>query len=195
MRPYLFFGWAIFIFFDCNTKPEKNPISDSKVKRVFFPDTVLSPQPILSEFVQSYLKVNDSIIALTETKVIDGTGGPVKENQTILIEGNKITEVGKISIPENAKIINCKGKTIIPGIVGTHNHTHMPGIPILHYSFPRLYLGSGVTTIQTTGAAAPYVEKNIANRIEAGGMFGPDVIHTGPYFTGEGGSPGDDHSR
>lgn len=145
-----------------------------------------------SDYVKGYLSYDSLSIALVGVKVIDGTGGATKTDQTVLIEEDRITALGpsdSVQIPAGTEILNLAGRTVIPGIVGTHNHTHMPGIPILSYTAPRLYLASGVTTIQTTGSAAPYAEQNLAGHIQRGFVPGPDIIHTGPYITGKGGSP------
>ncbi len=154
--------------------------------------TLFPAQPDYNKAVRSYLKVDTPYIALVGAKLIDGTGRASSPSQTILIEKNKIIAVGQVdsvSIPPNAKQFDMRGKTIIPGLVGTHNHMHMPGIPLLYYTAPRMYLAAGVTTIQTTGSAAPYAEMNIAAAIDRGDRAGPDIFHTGPYFTGEQGSP------
>ena len=94
-----------------------------------------------------------------------------------------------MAIPDEANVLKLPGRTVIPGIIGTHNHLHMPGIHFMPYTAPRMYLGSGVTTIQTTGSASPAREKKLADAIREGEAVGPEVMHTGPYFTGPGGSP------
>jgi len=54
------------------------------------------------------------------------------------------------------------------------------------YSFPRLYLAGGVTTIRTTGSLEPYTDLEIKKSIEAGQMPGPKIHVTGPYLEGTG---------
>ena len=150
------------------------------------------PRTEYSEFVSQYVTVNAPTIALVDVKVIDGTGAPAKAGQTILLEGGYIKAVGpagSVSIPLEAEILDFESHTVIPGIVGTHNHLHMPRIPFMGFSASRLYLGSGVTTIQTTGAASPEREKILADSIHAGLLPGPDIFHTGPYINGIDGSP------
>jgi hypothetical protein len=58
----------------------------------------------------------------------------------------------------------------------------------LQFSAPRLYLGSGVTTIRTTGGTSPYHEINMKRGIERGQIPGPRMHLTGPYLTGMGGA-------
>jgi hypothetical protein len=54
------------------------------------------------------------------------------------------------------------------------------------FSFPRLYLASGVTTIRTTGSLEPYTDLEVKKKIDAGEMPGPKIHVTGPYLEGAG---------
>jgi len=66
---------------------------------------------------------NTKIKAIKAGRLIDGNGGAVVENATILIENNKIKAVGKdISIPQDAEIIDASGKTVMPGMIDAHMH-------------------------------------------------------------------------
>jgi imidazolonepropionase-like amidohydrolase len=82
------------------------------------------------------------------------------------------------------------GHTALPGIVGMHDHLFYPaGNGIYHdmlFSFPRLYLALGVTTIRTTGSLEPYADLEVKKSIEAGKIPGPKMNATGPYMEGEG---------
>src|SRR5664279_922171 len=77
--------------------------------------------------VRQFITDSAKIIALVDTKIIDGTGGPSKANQTIIITNGHIAQIGKVKdirIPEGADIINCTGKTVIPGMVMLHEHLY-----------------------------------------------------------------------
>ncbi len=83
------------------------------------------PSAHLVEGVREYVAVDAEIIALKDATVIDGTGAPARPGQTILIEGGRITSVGPsgdVEIPEGAEVIDAAGHTVIPGLVGLHNH-------------------------------------------------------------------------
>ncbi|WP_239057480.1 amidohydrolase family protein [Muricauda sp. TY007] len=124
--------------------------------------------------------------------VVDGTGAVLKEDQTIVIKHGLFEAIGgptEIKVPRNAKILDLKGKTIIPGIVGMHNHLHIPRFPDVGDVAAKLYLASGVTTIQTCGAASPNNEIALSNTIEKGMQIGPDIIPSAPFITGKGGNP------
>ncbi|MDF9798696.1 imidazolonepropionase-like amidohydrolase [Catalinimonas alkaloidigena] len=149
-------------------------------------------QTELSKEVRKYIVYDEPMIAITQVKLLDGLGSPALENQTVLIRNGYFEEIGEVNdmkIPEGAKVIEGRGKTIIPGIVGVHNHLHMPGQPFMGSTASKLYLAAGVTTIHTCGAASPYEEVALAEQIEKGEAIGPDIITSGPYFTGPGGNP------
>jgi enamidase len=156
---------------------------------------VFSASPATAQDFEELVAVNGPLIALTHAKLIDGLGVPALEDHTILIEGERITAVGPSSavrIPPGAEVVDLTGHTVIPGLIGLHNHSYYTGgagrSAQLSFSGSRLYLASGVTTIRTTGARAPYEELNLSRDIEAGRAVGPTMFTTGPYLTGEQGS-------
>ncbi|WKN30186.1 amidohydrolase family protein [Porifericola rhodea] len=151
-----------------------------------------SSRDSLSKNVRPYLSYDEDLIALTHAILVDGSGRTAQEEQTIIIDKGYFKEVGPtatVKIPSQAKVINLAGKTVVPGIVGVHNHLHMPGISFLGEAAAYLYLASGVTTIQTCGAASPYQELELAAQIKKGQIAGPEIINSAPYISGEGGNP------
>lgn len=147
---------------------------------------------LISDSLQSYLKYKAGTIAFTEVNVIDGLGGPVKKNQTVIIENGQFLSIGNhgtIQIPSNALQVNLRGKTMIPGLVGMHNHLHFPQFPEIGEVSAKLYLAAGVTTIQTCGAASADEELRLSNRISNGQFPGPEIIPSAPFITGPGGNP------
>jgi len=61
--------------------------------------------------------------AMKDGRLIDGTGAEPIERATVIIEGSKIKAVGKdIEIPNGAKVIDCTGKTVMPGLIDSHMH-------------------------------------------------------------------------
>jgi imidazolonepropionase-like amidohydrolase len=142
---------------------------------------------------REFVTVSDAVVALTNVTVIDGTGAPPARNQTIVTQGGKIANVGpasSVSVPAGAKTIDLRGSTVIPGIVGMHDHLFYNAVggrqTITSFSAPRLYLGAGVTTIRTAGTISPYNDIATKRAIEAGQEPGPRVYITAPYITGNG---------
>jgi hypothetical protein len=129
-------------------------------------------------------------IALTGATLIDGTGAPPKTGMTVLIQGQRIQAVGKdgeVKIPEGAQQVSLAGKTVLPGYVMLHEHFFYPTGLLTYanmpYSFPRLYLAGGVTTLRTGGSINPYADLGIKQWIDAGHAVGPHMFITGPYLT------------
>src|ERR1041384_6075043 len=129
----------------------------------------------LAAQVREYVAVDTSLLALTLVLLVDGTGGAPKSDQTIVIRAGRIAAVGpagSVAIPAGARVMDMNGSTVIPGIIGMHDHLFYPaagGRAVqMSYTGPRLYLGSGVTTIRTTGSRAPYAEINLKDAIDHG---------------------------
>src|SRR5438876_6593182 len=149
----------------------------------------------LAAQVREYVAVDTSLLALTHVLVLDGTGGAPKSDQTIVIRAGRIAAVGpaaSVQVPAGARVMDMTGSTVIPGIVGMHDHlfyTAAGGRAVqMSYTGPRLYLASGVTTIRTTGGRSPYAEINLKDYIDHGKTPGPRIHLTAPYITGaEGG--------
>lgn len=140
--------------------------------------------------------VSEPVVALTNVRVVDGTGAAPRENQNVIIENGRITRVGTAAstpAPANARVLDLSGHTVIPGIVGMHNHTFYTTARRsiqANFSMPRLYLASGVTTTRTTGSMSPYSEMNLKKRIDSGEAPGPRMHVTGPYISGDGAGSG-----
>ena len=142
---------------------------------------------------QSYIAAADSVIALTNARIIDGTGAPAREGQTIVIRRGKVASVGPsatITLPAGAAVRDLTGKTVIPGLVMLHEHLfYVAGggaYPTHAESFPRLYLAGGVTTMRTAGNMGGYTDFNAARLVQEGRVPGPDIVVTAPYFNGPG---------
>jgi imidazolonepropionase-like amidohydrolase len=183
------------------------------VRRVFFCLVVIQLSlsfvraqraDILAPMVRKYVRVSANRIVLQHVRVIDGTGQPALEDQSIVIEGGKIAAV-QASAPSpassGAEILDLRGYTVIPGIVGMHNHLYYMArpnlqsdwsweapilVPQMSFSAPRLYLAGGVTTMRTTGSVETYADLNLRRDIEAGKLPGPHLDVTGPYLEGPG---------
>src|SRR5262249_1486255 len=125
--------------------------------------------------------VGGKVVALNHVRVIDGTGAAARPDQMIVVEGGKIRSVGPAGKPPpGAKVLELAGASVIPGLVGMHDHLFMTvmflGVPFWNEavsSAPRLYLASGVTTIRTAGSMEPYTDLNLKRMIDEGKLPGP----------------------
>ncbi|HWW97464.1 MAG TPA: hypothetical protein VNY74_07195, partial [Edaphobacter sp.] len=160
--------------------------------------------PTLAPAVAKYVKVNAPQILLTHVRIIDGTGAAPLEDQNILIENGKITSISKettasSSAPNQIQIIDLHNHTVIPGLVGMHDHLYYIAradeaadgsseppliVPQMTFTAPRMYLAAGVTTIRTTGSVEPYLDLNLRREIDLGHLPGPHMDITAPYLEG-----------
>ena len=146
--------------------------------------------------IKAYVSEDAPVLVLNHVRVIDGTGAAPLEDQRIDIEAGKITRVQSAKLrnafPATAKVIDLTGKTVIPGLVGMHEHLFYPtpgrgsdGVALygeMADSAPRLYLASGVTTARTAGSLEPYTDLSLKKLIDAGQQPGPKLRITGPYI-------------
>ena len=83
------------------------------------------------EPMESFIAVQSPTVALTNVKVIDGTGGPAREGQTIVIRDGRIADIGPADEVadriRNAQVLDLEGHTVIPGLIGLHNHSYYTG--------------------------------------------------------------------
>jgi imidazolonepropionase-like amidohydrolase len=148
--------------------------------------------PVSKEFI----RVPDGYTALVHARVIDGTGGLPKEDQSILIKHGRIEEIGDSSriTPTGATILDLRGYTILPGLVGMHDHLFYALPPGTQYKemlavFPKLYLAAGVTTLRTTGTIDIETELNFKKRVDRGRELGPHLYLSTPYVQPDESSP------
>jgi hypothetical protein len=156
--------------------------------------------PTLSPDVLRYVKVNAPSVLLTHVRIIDGTGAAPLEDESILIENGKITSISKeTTAPASTAVIDLHGHTVIPGLVGMHDHLYYIAradeaadgsseppliVPQMTFTAPRMYLAAGVTTMRTTGSVEPYLDLNMRREIDAGHLPGPHMDITAPYLEG-----------
>lgn len=89
----------------------------------------LSSAQTLSPSVQAFVKVNAPMVALTHVRVIDGTGAAAREDQTVILSKGKIESVSDASaasVPKDAQVLDLHGYSVIPGLVGMHDHMFYP---------------------------------------------------------------------
>jgi imidazolonepropionase-like amidohydrolase len=147
--------------------------------------------------VAPFIAVDAPLLALTHVRVVDGSGSPAREDQTVLIAQGRVQSVGdatRAQVPRGARVLELPGRTVLPGLVGMHDHLFCttlrdaasPKIVLneIARSAPRLYLAGGVTTIRTTGSLEPYADLNLKRQIDGGQMVGPRIFVTGPYLEG-----------
>ena len=151
---------------------------------------------VLGPAVMPYVVAGGPQVAVVDVRVIDGTGAAAREHQTVLFRDGRIARAdaaARVQLDSGVTRIDGRRKTLIPGLVGTHDHLFYVSGPrpdgffIMReqwYSFPRLYLAGGVTTLRTAGSVEPYTDLNLRRLIDDGTVPGPSLDVTAPYLTG-----------
>ena len=161
----------------------------------------------LAPTVRKYVRVGASRVILEHVQVIDGSGAAPLADRNVVIEAGKVAAIrpgGDETPAEGTTLLDLRGHTVMPGIVGMHEHLFYIPLPNLapdgtferpalfqqmSFSAPRLYLANGVTTARTAGSVETYTDLRLKEAIEKGTLPGPHLDVTGPYLEGASDNP------
>ena len=122
-------------------------------------------------------------LAFTGARILTMNNRRVIESGSVVVKGSRISCVGQCDTSNADRIINARGKTIIPGLIDTHAHHHTFNrgiIPARNFE-TAIYLAYGITTTIDPAAWAQDVFPE-AEAIEAGFSIGPRTFTTGDVF-------------
>jgi len=122
------------------------------------------------------------VTAITNVSVIDGTSPTSRLDQTVVVRGNRIVAVGLASatrVPPDARVVDGRGKYLVPGLWDMHVHTVVPG----GREVLALYVTNGVLGVRDlAGDWAQLTEWR--REIGDGHLVGPRIVASGPYIEG-----------
>ena len=121
-------------------------------------------------------------IAITRVSVIDGDAPSPRTDQTVVIDGNRIVRVGasgSVVVPPGARIVDGRGKFLLPGFWDMHVHTAISG----GRDLLSLYVANGVTGVRDMAGDWDTL-KSWRSEIGRGQLVGPRIIASGPYLEG-----------
>jgi len=124
------------------------------------------------------LPPKDHVIALEGATLIDGAGGPPKQDALIIIRNghiDAIARVNEIAVPRGAEVISLLGKTVIPGLIDAHAHVE-------RWATGR-YVAWGVTTVRDLHGAGDTVLA-LRNALNLGSIVGPRMFSAGAMIDG-----------
>ena len=123
-------------------------------------------------------------LVIRDVTVLDMTGSKPKARMTVVVEGNRIARIGRgLRPPENATIVDGRGKFLIPGLWDMHVHALRPDRADYFFS---LFIANGVTGIRDMGTTAEGFEMlgRLRNEIASGKSVGPRIIAAGRIMDG-----------
>jgi imidazolonepropionase-like amidohydrolase len=149
-----------------------------------------------------------TITAVRAARLLDPDAGRIATNQTILVDGNKITAVGaNLPLPAGAQVIDLPNVTVMPGLVDSHNHLALTYKPepennVYYYTYVQdstalraiqaasngiQMLSAGFTVVRDLGNNGNYADTALRQAIEQGWLPGPTLINSGIIIGGMGG--------
>jgi imidazolonepropionase-like amidohydrolase len=124
-------------------------------------------------------------IYITHVTVIDTESGKETQDQTVIIAGNRISDIRKSKsekVPANAKVVEGLGKFLIPGLWDMHVHAFTEGR--FESMFP-MFVANGVLGVRDMGTSMPLGEiDRLRKQIASGSLLGPRFIAAGPILDG-----------
>ena len=110
-------------------------------------------------------------LALVNANVVNLRDGRVTPNATLVLRDGKIASIGSGAAPSGVRVLDLKGKYVLPGLIDAHTHAD-------NFAAFRRALESGVTTVRSAGVSN-YADVGFHELVKSGAVVGPDVVATG----------------
>lgn len=137
-------------------------------------------------------------VVFANARLFDGTASSLRDGVSVLIEGNRIKSIapGNPSPPEGAQVIDCRGSTVMPGLIDAHWHAMFAALPVaalLDGNLGYIHLAAGAeaertlmrgfTTVRDLGGPVFAFKQ----AIDEGLLAGPRIFPSGTMITSSGG--------
>ena len=142
------------------------------------------------------------VTAIRAGHLVDPATGSVADDQIVLVDGGKVTDVGpRVAIPAGATVIDLTGRWVMPGLMDAHTHLTLGtldyiGSYIRQSKGLRALLGArsaqdvvraGFTMVKDIGNDADYAGVDVRRAVERGWFVGPTFLNAGKIIAPFGG--------
>jgi imidazolonepropionase-like amidohydrolase len=149
----------------------------------------------------------DHPIAIVGGLLIDATGSAPKHDETVVIQGDRIVEIGPmetVKVPAGAEVIDAAGMTVMPGLINSNQHIQLnplfpsppANLPLANFkarwekNWARqpyhafVYLMQGITSLRNTSGPAEQIVP-VKHAIDKGEIPGPRLFLGAALFQSE----------
>src|SRR5262252_2328227 len=135
--------------------------------------------PLRAQGVGKYLAPKDQVIAIRAGQLFDSRSGSIRNNQVVLITGDRITDVGAaVELPAGTRVLDLSSATVLPGMIDTHVHVNTGGNTLAQRALRALAnaqidLAAGFTTVLDMDSRGGFYTVDLRDAINAGNVQGP----------------------
>jgi imidazolonepropionase-like amidohydrolase len=139
----------------------------------------IAPEQAYAQLAGKYLAPGTQVIAIRAGRLFDAQAGTMRDNQVIIVRGDRIADVGTgLAVPSGATLIDLSNATVLPGMIDAHVHINTGGITeaqrvLIAVANAQIDLAAGFTTVLDMDSRGGYNTVDIRDEITSGRIQGP----------------------
>ena len=139
----------------------------------------MANQPLRAQGVGKYFAPQDQVVAIRAGRLFDARSGTIRNNQVVLITGDRITDVGAaVPLPAGTRVLDLNSATVLPGMIDTHVHVNTGGNTLAQRALRALAnaqidLDAGFTTVLDMDLRGSFYTVDLRDAINSGIVQGP----------------------